>query len=500
MDASSQIDPLGWMDRFLLAVAPRWARRRIQDRTAGMMLARHYEAARVGRRTSGWKRSATDANAANLPSLAALRWLARDLQRNNGWARNGIRAIVRNTVGWGIMAKPTGKNEAAKERARQLWREWAETTKMDADGRVNFYGLQSLALATTVVSGEVLIRRRRRRPGDELPLPIQLQVLESDFIDTMKDGVAGPGGGPIIQGVEFDLLGRRVAYWLFEEHPGSSLGRASVSRRVPAEDIIHLFDLERPGQVRGPSWLGAAIISLRDFDDYEDAMLMRQKIAACFAAFVTDTDGSGDPLGAQTDDPLIESLEPGMISYLAPGQDVTFATPPIVQDSSFSVNTLRRIAAALGVTYEDLTGDYSNVNFSSSRMARIAHWGNVHNWRWNMLIPHLCDGVWQWAMEAAEVAGLLVDPPSAEWTPPPMPMLEPDKEGLAYTRQVRSGAMTHDEMVRELGGDPDTHWDEYAEGLKRLDRLGIVIDSDARKVTVSGQKQSDGGSSAEGED
>lgn len=481
----------GMIDRFLMSVAPRWALRRIRDRAVAATIARHYEAAQGGRRTSGWTRAGTDANAANQPALAALRWLARDLERNNGWAQNGIRAIGRNTVGWGILPKPTGANDQAKARARELWNAWADDKNAcDADGRLTFYGLQRLSMETVAISGEALVRRHRRRAEDGLPLPFQVQVLEPDFIDTMKDGLTGPGGGPIVQGVEFDKRGRRVAYWLFDEHPGANSGRGGfVSKRVSASDIIHVYRVGRPGQVRGASWLASAIVKLKDFDDYEDATLMRQKIAACFAAFVTDVDGTNDPLGEQDDESPIETLEPGMIEYLPPGKDVTFSSPPAVQDMSFSATTLRRIAAAMGVTYEDLTGDYSQVNFSSARMGRLAHWANVHDWRWNMIIPQLCDGVWAWAMEAAFIAGLLMEQPRAEWTPPPMPMLEPDKEGLAYQRIVRAGGMTHDDMIRELGGDPDTHWQEYAACLKKLDELDIWLDSDVRRVSAAGLTQ-----------
>lgn len=482
-------------DRFLMSFAPRWALSRIRARTAAITIARHYEAASPGRRTSGWHRSGADANAANGPALAALRWHARDLVRNNGWARNAKSVIARNTVGWGIVPKPIGAGEATLGRARELWSRWADTTECDADGRLTFAGLQRLAIETVAESGEVLIRRRRRRAEDGLTIPLQLQVLEPDFIDTSKDGVSGPAGGPIVQGVEFDKLGRRAAYWLFDEHPGSNrIGKSFASRRHAASDVIHVFRQERPGQVRGVSWYAAAIVKLKDFDDYEDAVLLRQKIAACFAAFVTDADGAGVPLGEQSpENPLLETLEPGLISYLPPGKNITFAAPPGISDNaSFSTTTLRRIAASIGVTYEDLTGDYSQVNFSSARMARLAHWANVHDWRWNLLIPQLCNGVWGWAMEAAFIAGLLEEMPRAEWTAPPMAMLEPDKEGLAYARLIRSGVMTHDEAVREQGGDPETHWVEYSEGLKRLDRLGIVLDSDARKTTASGQRQKPG--------
>lgn len=485
----------------LLAVAPQWALGRIRARAMAVTIARHYEAAQGGRRTSNWARSLADANAANWPALATLRAHARDLVRNNAWARRSLRVIANNTVGWGIQPKAIGNGA---DKISEMWRRWAATKECDAEGRLTFYGLQALAVRTVAEAGEVLVRRRRRYPADGLTIPLQLQVLEPDFLDIQRDGVSGVAGGPIVQGVEFDKIGRRVAYWLYDRHPGSTrlafggfgtnAFNAFVSKRVPAEDVIHVYHTERPGQVRGVSWLAAAILNLKDFDEYEDASLMKQKIAACFAAFVTDVDGSGATLGEQsTDDPMVETLEPGMVSRLPPGRNVTFATPPPAGEDGFSTRTLRRIAAALGVTYEDMTGDYSQVNFSSARMARLAHWANVHDWRWNMLIPQFCDGVWDWAMEAAALSGVIgaeAETPTARWTPPPMPMIEPDKEGLALQRLVRTGAMTPSEMVREQGNDPDAHWVEYAADLATLDKLGIVLDSDARKVTQSGLTQS----------
>jgi lambda family phage portal protein len=474
-----------WLDRLALAVSPRWGAARLRNRAVALTLARHYDAAALGRRTENWHRASTDGNAALNPSLPAMRALSRDLIRNNGWALNGRRVVVDNTVGWGITAKAEGVPSDGP--LAKAWRRWAEK-ECDADGRLSLYGLQGLVMGTVFDSGEALVRRRWRRPSDGLSLPLQLQVLEPDYLDTSRDGTTATG--EIVGGVEFDLLGRRVAYWLFEQHPGSASLRSFQSRRILASEILHVCPVARAGQVRAAPWLAAAIVNLKDFDEYEDADLVRAKIAACFAGFVSDASGAGDTLGEQsTTDPLVETLEPGLISNLPPGKEITFSAPPITQDNGFSVRTLRRIAAAIGITYEDMTGDYSQVNFSSARMARLKHWGHVRSWRWNMLVPQLCDGVWAWAMEAAVLAGLAESAPDVKWTAPAMPMLEPDREGLALMRLVRAGAMTHDDMVSERGYDPATFWPEYAAGLKRLDELGIWLDSDVRRTSQAGLTQ-----------
>lgn len=483
-----------WADRFWLSVAPGYAQRRIQARARVQLMARHFEAAQGGRRTDGWRRQATDVNAANAPALAALRELARDLRRNNGWARRGVQAITNNTVGWGIMpkAKP-GRSEGRARAAIELWNDWADTTACDYDGLLNFYGLQRLAMDTIAESGEVLIVKQPAQASDGLSIPMRVRLLEPDYLDIHRSGVE-VNGNRVLDGVEFDQRGRRVAYWLFTSHPGGLrvMTTKFESVRVPAERVLHVFHVDRPGQIRGVSWLAAGISRLKDYDDFVDAELLQQKIAACFGAFVENLDGELPKLGADGTDTKgkrIESLEPGQIEYLRPGEKVTFASPPMPSNDSLSQRTLRQIAVTLGITYEELTGDYSQVNFSSARMARLAEWQNVYEWREHMMIPMLCNGVWNWAMELTAGLENWPEQPGATWSASPMPILEPDKEGLAYQRMIRNGLMTLQQAIRELGYDPTEQLDEIERTNKELDKRGIVLDSDPRYMTVAGQVQ-----------
>jgi lambda family phage portal protein len=475
-----------WIDRAIGIFAPQAALRRIRARVATEVMAgfmaRHYEAASAGRRTQGWSRSGGDANAVAGPALSRLRTAARDLVRNNGNAEGAVGTICDHVVGWGIVGKTSNRTAAA------AWKAWAETTACDSDGRDNFYGLQDLAMRTVVESGEVLIRRRFRKPEDGLPIPLQIQVLEPDYIDTLRTGIRLPNGGRITHGIEFDVLGRRAAYWLFRDHPGSELAISSLSFRVPAASIIHIYRRDRPGQVRGASWFAPVLLKFKDHDEYEDATLMKQKVAACLAVITTDVDGSGASLGtADTSTPQIDSLEPGMILNVPPGRTIETVQPPSVREfGDYSKTTLRAIATGLGVSYEDLTGDYSNVNFSSARMSRIRHWARVERWRWRMLIPQMCDGVWSWAMEAAAIMGQADLALPVEWTAPPLPMVDPDKEGLAYMRLIRAGLMSRQEAVRERGYDPSAVMHEIASDNELADELGVILDSDPRNTTQQG--------------
>jgi lambda family phage portal protein len=481
---------LNVFDRLTMPFAPLWTARRALAREH----VRNYEAAQGGRRTSGWQRNRGDVNSVLASANVELRLHARDLIRNEAWAKRAANIVVNNTVGWGLVARAQGGDP---KKVSELWEAWAGTTQCDADGRLPFAGIQSLALRSIFESGEVLIRRRPRRPSDGLAIPLQLQVLEADHLDSGRDLPKGVAGGPIINGVEFDAIGRRAAYWLFPQHPGSRL-LVGESVRVPATEILHVYRIDRPGQARGVSWLAAAIVNLKDLSEYEDAELMKQKVAACFGALVTDLDGQGTAIGDQSSsDPLIETFEPGMVGYLPPGKDVKFATPPGVTADTFAIRNLRKIAAGLDVPYEEMTGDYSTVNFSSARMSRLAHWAGVWNWRELMLVPQLCNPVFAWAMESAFPTQEKL--PTATWSAPPMPMIEPDKEGLAIGRMIRNGMTTLSGAIREQGGVPEQHFKEYADDLKKLKALGIKLDSNAADTSQAGLTQERAGVGEKGD-
>lgn len=485
-----------FLERAIAYVAPGAALRRAAARRALGLSARTYEAAQPGRRTDHWPKAANDANAVIGPGLALIRTKARHLVRNNPFAESALDTISTHTVGpYGIAPKFRNK------RAEYEFRQWAESTDCDADGVNDFAGLQDLAIRTIAESGEVLIRRRPRFARDGFRVPVQIQILEPDYLDTSKTMVLG-NGGRIVHGVEFDAIGRRVAYWLFRDHPGSASPMSSLvstSVRVPASEVTHAFKSTRAGQARAISWFAPVLLKLADFDEYDDASLMKQKIAACLAVFTRDVEGPDSPIGRgpeKSDDPLVDTLEPGMITRLNPGEDIEVVQPPSTNEyDAFAKSQLRAIATGLGLTYEDLTGDYTGLPYSAARMSRIRHWAKVERWRWRIVIPRVCRPMWQWWAEAAVLAGVLTEAdavPPIDWVAPPPPMLDPDKEVAANRRAVRSGQKTPQMVLRELGLDPEEVIGEIAAWNKAIDKAGLILDSDPRTMSEAGQRHSTG--------
>jgi lambda family phage portal protein len=504
------------LDRMIAAVSPQRALSRIRARVA-LDVMMNYHAATNGKRGASWRRTSADADAAS-GKRQVLAFVARDMVRNTPFATRAQAVIANNVVGDGIIWKLQSGAKRGPEALRRVLKAHFDTTAIDADGRQNLYGLQRLVMNGIVDSGEMLIRRRRRSRRDGLPLPFQLQVMEPDFIDTTRDGlVAGAGeGNTVREGIEYDGIGRRVAYWLYPEHPGARvrLTGTYVSRRVPASEILHIYRQDRAGQMRGVTWFAPVALAMQDMADAQDAQIMRQKIAACFAAFRTSPEDEqvGDPANrnaAGQDDPAgLSSMIPGRIQNLRPGEDIKFSAPPAVDGyDEFTRNVLRSAAAGLGMTYEALTGDLSRVNFSSARMGRMEMDRNVSAWQWLMMIPQMMQPIADWTMEAIDVAGDIRRPKGVElvWVPPHRMLVDPAREIPALADKVRAGFASRQGVVRELGYDPEELLEEQIEDRAVCAVHDLRFDSDVHFGTGApavlpdpDDDQDDGGKPAPG--
>ena len=483
------------LDSVIAEVAPRAAARRMAARQ-GMQGLRTFHAAAHTARTKHWR--ATNASHAleTQAGLPTLRARARDMSQNNPWAGRAVRRLTTGTIGASGIRLALRTDSRRGNAAEDIWKAWAGTTACDADGRTNLSGLQRIVMRTVADAGEVLVRRRVRRMSDGLPVPMQLQVLEVDHLDTFRDQEL-IGGGAIIQGVEYDSLGRRVAYHLFRHHPGDVLGRFGVtSVRVAASEILHVYRTDRPGQVRGVPWGASCLLRLRDLDLFEDAELRRRQVAALFAGFIHG-DPDDAPLVAQGDEGSseagldVESMEPGTLTYLEPGEDITFGQPPAVEGFEEYVKlSLKGVGAGYDVPYILLAGDFSDVNFTSGRLGLLDWLEGLEGWRNDGFIPQFCDPVLRWFLAFGDLAGAVPGGGSGlelEWTPPRIPIVDPSVETKAATAQVRAGFRSWSDVVRSYGRDPRRVLDELAEEQQTFDRLGLVLDSDGR-VPATGNR------------
>ncbi|HBP5622620.1 TPA: phage portal protein, partial [Pseudomonas aeruginosa] len=207
-----------------------------------------YEGAGTGRRAAGWDAPEAALNAVAIPALPTLRKRSRAAVRNDPYAASAISKRVSNLIGTGITPRARLDDAALREALNLLWEDWVDES--DADDRTDFYGLQMIIARMVEEAGECFVRRRNRRPEDGLAVPLQLQVLPPDFVPVDRN-FKTRSGNVVRAGIEFDAIGRRVAYWMWQSHPGDPAApRRGYNQlnRIPADQVLHIFEPLEGGQ------------------------------------------------------------------------------------------------------------------------------------------------------------------------------------------------------------------------------------------------------------
>lgn len=456
-----------------------------------------YDAAGGGRRMRSWNPPSSGPNRA-VVGIQKIRDRARDARRNDWTGESGSQKWATNLIGVGIVPRfKRIANKARKLEITDLWNDFV--AKADADNVLNLYGLQTLAVKSWFESGEVFMRRRDRRPEIDLPVPLQVQLIEADFVP-MLDADTWPGmvrGNRIRSGIELTRSGQRAAYWMYREHPGDPTMGATINTidnliRIPADQVRHIYEPARPGALRGVSPMASILTRLRNVGDYDDAVLERQKLANLFMAFIKynlpnlegqDRDPlTGLPLEGSLDAP-IAALMPGIVQELEPGQEVQFANPPEAGTtySDYMRTQHMGTAAAMGIPYEIFSGDIKEVSDRTLRVLINEFRRFAEQRQWQIVIPQMCQPVVDWFAQAAALVGKIAlteidSVRRVEHAPHGWQHIHPVQDPQGKKLEVEAGFRSRSSVIAERGEDPDMVDDERQADLQREKDLGLHVE------------------------
>jgi lambda family phage portal protein len=458
-----------------------------------------------------WMPGGVGPNITAFGDLELVRSRSRDLVRENGYAQAGVETLVSNIIGEGITPQFSTPDPAFNKVLAEAFLEW--TDEADADGRLDFYGLQALAVRSMIEGGDSFTRFRVRLPGDGLSVPLQLQVLEAEYCPEFQNWPAPAGGNMIRCGIEFatPTTHQRVAYWMTKFHPydiflGESLP-SQTTFSVPASEVAHLALISRPGQIRGEPWLARAIVKLHDLGKYDDAQLVRQQIAALFAGFrrkdPTETQGDENEAlgvtGYSQDGVALAPLEPGTVQDLDVGESIEWSSPPDPGNSyeAFMAQQLRAVAASIGVLYEQVTGNYKDINDRTFRAAVNEFRRRCSMWQHHLVAFQFCRPVLaRWAVLAVLwgrvtlPAGITVAMIArAKWVPDGWAYINPTQDVAARREEVRAGFKSRAMVVAADGSSVEQVDAEIAADNIRADGYGLMLDTDPRHTSSAGVTQ-----------
>jgi lambda family phage portal protein len=293
-------------------------------------------------------------------------------------------------------------------------------------------------------------------------------------------------------------------------HPGDvelGLNRRDVQLKhtlVPAEDMIHVFMPERIGQSRGVPWLASVITTVHNLAEYEKAHWVRKRVQAAALGWIRTPDGEliGDDV--ENGQRLINT-EPGSWNYLEPGQEPVAPDfgPDDGQYDSVVRNLTRRFAAGFGCSYETLSRDFSQTNYSSSRLSILEdrdHWRVVQS----VLIQHFHQRVFEEWLKAAMLAGDLPSPAfddywirperynAPRWQARSWSWVDPKKEMDAMEAARGLLLQSHSEQIAEYSGEQlEQVLAQIARENELKESLGLMVTVEATPGSVSPPGQSD---------
>jgi len=448
---------------------------------------RSYAAASLGSRYSDFTTSPLGPLLSAPPmKLSQLRARARALQRDNEFASAGIHILASRLIsrqglqprfmvdrGFTItesMIKRLRDTASLSEKIKLLLSEprrtateryeaminalWADFAKhADFLGKHSFDELVKISILSMITNGESLVRKLIV-DNKELAVPLQLQLIEADLINDNDDNFTDR-----IHGINVTSdANRPVSIRVYTHNPnGVSFDGDSIDIRM--EDIVHLKEDFRPGQLRGVSWLATIMLTLRDLGKAQSSELSRQAVASLFVGVIQGGDKDRMPGATERSDGsgIIDAkMSPATFYHTKEGETVTFSNPSASTGfDTFTKINLERIAAGLRIPYYALSGDYKNVNFSTSRMAENKSFDILNPIRQTILVNNLLGKITRWFIEAIKLKGI-PDFNLKSVIPPMIPsVVDAQKENAVTIKELDNGLISWSEAVRKVGRDPD---------------------------------------------
>jgi len=465
---------------------------------------RSYNGANVSRLTSDWLSPTTTADEEIRRDLKKLRGRCRELERNNDYVRRYLDGMENNVLGahgiglqMKVMDQPGHPDRFANSAIEQAWGAWGKAANCTPTGKMTWRDFQRLALRSCARDGDVLVRMIR---GYRNPFGFALQIIEADRLDS-EHNQALPDGNEIRMGVEVDPFGKPVAYHILESHPGDTYAASYRKRqRIPANEIIHIFNQERISQTRGVPWMVSAMTRLQQLAGYEEAEVVAARVSSCKMGWLLKENSEGytgeeDPADLN----VLMEAEPGTIEELPSGMKFQEWNPshPTTAYKDFVKTCLRGISAGLGVSYNMLANDLEGVNYSSIRAGVLEereHFKKVQQWFTDTLVGPVFESWLESSILANQFPFNInrFDKMNApQWKPRRWAWVDPLKDLQANVQAVEAGLKSRRSIVAESGGDVEDVFDQIAMDKQLAEEKGLAFGDDLKQQPETVPLQSD---------
>lgn len=463
-----------------------------------------------------------------------------DIARNDGWASAATDRVVDETIGsgWTLSAQVNAttlgltRDEADEinDQIEALWADYGDNDWCDSERQTNQAGLLGLAMRHMFLDGEAcahVVWRGEEGTGE----PIAPTGFATCLTIVDPGRLSNPNNQSdtefLQQGVALDRFGAAEGYWIRRAHPGDRFIKPDgwIWDYVPREidgrpEFIHAFRKRRAGERRGVGDLVSVLRKHKQVADIDDLEMQAISINSALAAFVTSPYDLDELVEAMDTGKVTEAMaqmteqqgayykavplrfKDAQVNFLQPGEDVKLSQPqhPNANFEAFFRQSLRNIASAAGLTYEMLTMDWSNVNYSSARAALLVIYKALNTRKDHFAGQFMAPWYRAWLEEVfdqrrirlpARAVSFEANPygwAKAAWIGTGRGWIDPLREAEASGMRLSTGVSTLQDEVAEQGGDWKLKAQQRARERKFL--IGLGLDPDAGRVEARIQSTS----------
>lgn len=469
-------------------------------KTMPKQIKRNYEGGRVSRYNSRWMASANSADTELLGSLDKLTARARQLCRDNAYCRQGQRSFALNVIGQGVRMQAQTRTKRGGQKLDKKtndlieakFKEWSRYDSCSANGRDCLADIELIIAKQLFEAGEIFVRLIKK-PFGRSSIPLGLELLEPEQLDSTYNGSTKSKNNTWRMGIERDQFNRAVRFAFYKKHPGDDSFPTPMGIKrhmlINADEIIHLFVSDRASQTRGVSMLAPALEAMHQLSGMTEAVLIKQRASSALMAFVqtNDPDGLiGD--GEVYENERVSTFEPGKFVYL--NQNESIHVPdldaPTGEFEPFNKIILRSLASGCGVSYESVSKDFSETNYSSSRLSLLEdrdHYKMIQKYLEERFLQPLFD-LW---LDLAVLSGNLdlgnyeiesEKYKKVRWLFRGWAYVNPKDEVLAAKEAVKAGFKTQAQVISEMGtGDIEEFLPARKAEVIQQEQLGLIFDT-----------------------
>jgi len=405
---------------------------------------------------------------------ATLRNRSRYEVANNSYAKGMVLTLANDCVGTGARLQMLTADDEANKTIESMFSEWADEVSLASKLRT--------ARMARAVDGETFCIKTHN-PKLRSPIKLDLKIIEAEQITTPWQKISTLSSNQA-DGIEFDQYGNRSLYYILKQHPSSSGQFLNPGYDiVAAENVMHLYRVDRAGQNRGIPEITPALPLFAQLRRYTLAVIAAAETAADFAAVLyTDSPANGEADNVTPLDTI--NLDKNMATTLPNGWKLgqIEANQPITTYAEFVRALLNEIARCMNIPLGVAIGNSSQYNYASGRLDYQMYGKTIDVDRSDIELTILDKILMQWLDMA-----ILVGPPMPlsirsiqsyphKWFWDGREHVDPAKEANAQETRLRSNTTTLAEEYAKQGKDWRQELDQRAIEVAYCKSKGLMLE------------------------